>query len=85
MNLHHTNSTTWTCMLLARELRTRINHHLDKLQDDLMKELTEAENQITDETRDLIVSLDEKQKGLTEYQTNVVNIKEYASDLQTYD
>jgi hypothetical protein len=58
-----------------RELRTRINSHLDKLQDDLMKELTETENQITDETRDLIVSLDEKQKELTEYQTNVVNIK----------
>jgi hypothetical protein len=35
-----------------RELRTRINNHLDKLQDDLMKELTETENQITDETRD---------------------------------
>ena len=49
-----------------------------------MKELTETENQITDETRDLIVSLDEKQKELTEYQTNVVNIKKYASDLQTY-
>ena len=67
-----------------RELRISINNHLDKLQDDLMKELTETENRITDETRDLIVSLDEKQKGLTEYQTNVVNIKEYASDLQTY-
>jgi hypothetical protein len=67
-----------------RELRTRINNHLDKLQDDLMKTLTETENQITDETRDLIVSLDEKQKELTEYQTNVVNIKKYASDLQTY-
>jgi WD40 repeat protein len=67
-----------------RELRTRINNHLDKLQDDLMKELTETENQITDETRDLIVSLDEKQKELTEYQANVVNIKKYASDLQTY-
>jgi hypothetical protein len=67
-----------------RELRTKINNHLDKLQEDLMKKLTETENQITDETRDLMVSLDEKQKELTEYQTNVVNIKQYASDLQTY-
>jgi WD40 repeat protein len=31
-----------------------------------------------------MVSLGEKQKELTEYQTNVVNIKRYASDLQTY-
>ena len=29
------------------ELRTTINDHLDKLQDDLMKELTEAEKQVT--------------------------------------
>jgi hypothetical protein len=46
--------------------------------------LTEAEKQITDQTRELLVSLDEKQKELTEYQTNLVNIKKYASDLQTY-
>jgi hypothetical protein len=48
-----------------------------------MKELTEAEKQITEETRELLVSLDEKQKELTEYQTNIVSIKKYASDLQT--
>jgi hypothetical protein len=33
---------------------------------------------------ELLVSLDEKQKELTEYQTNIVNIKKYASDLQTF-
>jgi DNA repair exonuclease SbcCD ATPase subunit len=67
-----------------QELRTTINNHLDKLQDDLMKELTEAEKQVTKETRELLVSLDEKQTKLTEYQTNIVNIEKYASDLQTY-
>jgi hypothetical protein len=36
------------------------------------------------ETRELLVSLDEKQKELTEYQKNAVSIKEYASDLQTF-
>ena len=66
-----------------QELRTKINTHLDKLQEDLMKQLTEAEKQVTDETREQLVSLDEKQKELTEYQTNVVNIRKYASDLQT--
>jgi hypothetical protein len=65
-----------------QELRTTINTHLDKLQENLMTELTEAEKQVTDETRDLLVSLDEKQKELIEYQTNIVNIKMYASDLQ---
>ena len=66
------------------ELRTKINNHLDKLQEDLMKQLTEAEQQASDETRKLLVSLDEKQKELTEYQKNAVNIKNYASDLQTF-
>ena len=66
-----------------QELRTTINTHLDKLQENLMKELTEADKHVTEETRELLVSLDEKQKELTEHQTNMVNIKMYASDLQT--
>jgi hypothetical protein len=48
-----------------------MNNHLDKLQEDLMNELTEVEKQITEETRDLMISLDGKQKELTEYQTNI--------------
>jgi hypothetical protein len=67
-----------------RELRTTINDHLDKLQENLMKELTETEKRITDETRELLASLDQKQTELTEYQTHIVNIKMHASDLQAY-
>jgi DNA-binding beta-propeller fold protein YncE len=67
-----------------QELRTKVNNHLDKLQENLMKELLEAEKQVTEETRELLVSLDEKQKKLIEYQTNIVNIKRYASELQTF-
>jgi F0F1-type ATP synthase membrane subunit b/b' len=66
-----------------QELRTKINNYLDKLQEKLMTELAEAEKQVKEETREQLVSLDEKQKELTEYQTNVVNIKKYASNLQT--
>jgi hypothetical protein len=65
------------------ELRTKINNHLNRLQENLMTELNEAEIQVTDETRELLVYLDKKQKELTEYQTNVVNMKKNASDLQT--
>jgi hypothetical protein len=67
-----------------QELRTKINTHIDKLQEDLIKELTEAEKHVSDETRKLLASLDEKQKEQTEYQINAVNIKKYASDLQTF-
>jgi hypothetical protein len=48
-----------------------------------MKELIELEKQVTEETRELLVSLDEKQKKI-EYQTNIVNIKKYAPELQTF-
>jgi hypothetical protein len=41
-------------------------------------------NQVTEETRELLVSLDEKQKKLIEYQTNIVNIKKYVSALETF-
>ena len=47
------------------EERTKINNHLDKLQEDLMKKLTETEKHVTTETRKLLESLDEKQKELT--------------------
>jgi chromosome segregation ATPase len=67
-----------------RELRTKINNHLDKLQEDLMKELTEEETKITRKTRELLSSLDQNEKDLTEYQTNIVSIRQYASDLQTF-
>jgi hypothetical protein len=50
----------------------------------MMKELIELEKQVTEETGELLVSLDEKQKKLIEYQTNIVNIKKYASELQTF-
>ena len=67
-----------------RELRRKIDKHLDKLQEGQMMELTEAEEQVTEDTRELLVSLDEKQTKLTEHQTNIVNMKKYASDLQTF-
>jgi hypothetical protein len=41
-----------------QELRTKINNHLDSLQENLMTELDEAEIQVTDETRELLVSFD---------------------------
>jgi vacuolar-type H+-ATPase subunit I/STV1 len=67
-----------------QKLRTKVNNHLDKLQENQMKELIELEKQVTEETRELLVSLDEKHKKLIEYQTNIVNIKKYASELQTF-
>jgi gas vesicle protein len=41
-------------------LRTKVNNHLDKLQENMMKELTEAEKQVTEETEEILASLGEK-------------------------
>jgi hypothetical protein len=67
-----------------RELREKINNHFDKLQEDLLNELTEAVTIVTRQTSELMVSLDEKQKELSEYKTNMVHINQYASNLQTF-
>jgi hypothetical protein len=37
-----------------QEMRTKINIHLDKLQENLMKKLTEAETRVTEETCELL-------------------------------
>ena len=67
-----------------RELRRKIDKHFDKLQESLIMELTEKEKGITEQTLELLVTLDEKQKEMTEHQTNIVNIEKYASELQTF-
>jgi DNA-binding beta-propeller fold protein YncE len=67
-----------------RELRRKIDKHFDKLQESLIMELTEKEKVITEQTLELLVTLAEKQKEITEHQTNIVNIKKYASELQTF-
>ena len=67
-----------------QELRGKINNRLDKLQQDMLNELTEAVSIVTSHTSELMVSLDDKQKELNEYKTDMVNLKQYASDLQTF-
>jgi hypothetical protein len=46
-----------------RELREKINNHLDKLQEDLLNELTEAVTIVTSQTSELMASLDENKNS----------------------
>ena len=57
------------------KLRTKIDKHLDMLQESMIKELTAKEKGIAEQTRELLATLDEKQKKMTEHQTNILNIK----------
>ncbi|XP_052075688.1 uncharacterized protein LOC127713100 [Mytilus californianus] len=66
------------------ETRVLIKNHLDKLQESLMKELYAAEEKENKKISRLISSIQEKEREITECQTNLDKIKQYASDLQTF-
>jgi hypothetical protein len=58
---------------ILHDILVSFNNHLDKLQENLMKELKEVEKQVTEKSREVLVSLDEKQTKLTDYQKNIVS------------
>ncbi|XP_076106202.1 uncharacterized protein LOC143074853 [Mytilus galloprovincialis] len=70
--------------LEIKKTRILINDHLDKLQESLMKELYAAEEKENKKISCLISSVQEKEREITECQTNFDKIKQHASDLQTF-
>ncbi|XP_071178297.1 uncharacterized protein [Mytilus edulis] len=70
--------------LEIKETRMLINDHLDILQESLMKELYDAEEKENKKISCLISSVQEKEREITECQTNLDKIKQHASDLQTF-
>ncbi|CAC5411746.1 unnamed protein product [Mytilus coruscus] len=66
------------------QTRIIINNHLDKLQEKLRKELCEIEEKENKEICQLISMLEEKENDIAECQTNILSIKQYASDLQAF-
>ncbi|CAG2255462.1 unnamed protein product [Mytilus edulis] len=66
------------------ETRARINLHLDKLQNAILKDLKTREEEDINKIRRLLKSMTDKEEEITELQTNISNIKQYASELQTF-
>ncbi|CAG2240316.1 unnamed protein product [Mytilus edulis] len=66
------------------ETRVRINLHLDKVQNAILKDLKTREEEESNKIRQLLKSMTDKEKEITELQTNIGNIKQYASELQTF-
>ncbi|CAG2198772.1 unnamed protein product [Mytilus edulis] len=66
------------------ETRARINRHLDNLQDTILKELKTREKKESNKIRPVLKSLIDKDKAITEHQTNIVKLKKYASQLQPF-
>ncbi|CAC5407915.1 unnamed protein product [Mytilus coruscus] len=66
------------------ETRARINLHLDKLQNAVLKDLKRREEKESNKIRRLLKSLKDKENEITEHQANIANIKQYASELQIF-
>ncbi|XP_076076632.1 uncharacterized protein LOC143047448 [Mytilus galloprovincialis] len=67
-----------------KQTRINVNHHLDKLQDDLIKELMTVEQREKSKIEKLLTSLNKKEKEIAEVQENFASIKHHASELQTF-
>lgn len=68
----------------VQETRSRINQHLDNLQDGFLYELKIKEEEASIRIQRLLNSLIDKEKEIIEHQKNIVNIKQYASERQTF-
>ncbi|CAC5363555.1 unnamed protein product [Mytilus coruscus] len=67
-----------------KQTRKNVNHHLDKLQDDLITELLRVEQKEKNKIEKLLTSLKMKEKEITGVQENIASIKQHASELQTF-
>ncbi|XP_071136137.1 putative autophagy-related protein 11 [Mytilus edulis] len=67
-----------------KQTRTKINRHLDGLQNDLLKELKAAEEKENNKIQKLLTDLKTKEIEITEFKDNIANFKQHASKLQAF-
>ncbi|CAG2246609.1 unnamed protein product [Mytilus edulis] len=67
-----------------KENRTKINLHLDKLQDNLKKELMTVEQKESRKIEKMLTTSGKKEKEITDIQVNNASIKQKASELKTF-
>jgi DNA-binding beta-propeller fold protein YncE len=68
----------------VKQMRVKINSHLDTLEQNFLKELDDAEDKIKSKIENLLKQLSEESKTIDGIQRDITAIKEYASDLQTF-
>ncbi|CAC5388350.1 unnamed protein product [Mytilus coruscus] len=68
----------------VKQTRIIINNHLDKIQDDIIKKLNAIEKNENKIISELLSVLKENEGEITEFRTNIENIKEHATDLQAF-
>ncbi|CAC5419150.1 unnamed protein product [Mytilus coruscus] len=67
-----------------KKTRIKINNHLDKLIEDLLKQLNVLEEKENSKICHLLSTLEKKEKEIAECQKSILNIKQHATDLQMF-
>lgn len=69
---------------IIQNFRLSINDHLDKLEKNIVDELSREICKLGNEMETFLTILDEKRKHLKDLKTNSVNLQRYGTDLQTF-
>lgn len=67
-----------------QQLRVKINSHFDRLEKDITTKLLNAEDEIRLKIETLLTQLSAESKSLNKLHSNILAVKDYASDLQTF-
>ncbi|CAG2214776.1 unnamed protein product [Mytilus edulis] len=67
-----------------QQFRLKINSHLDQIHDSLIKKLDETEERECEKICNLLKQLEKKEQEIKEFQSDIANIKQYASEFQSF-
>jgi predicted DNA-binding protein (UPF0278 family) len=67
-----------------KQMRVKINSHLDTLEQNILQELDDKEDKIKSKIDKLFEQLSKNSKAIEGLQSDIIAVKEYASDLQTF-
>jgi hypothetical protein len=65
-------------------MRLKINSHLDTLEQNILQKLDDTEDKIKSKIDNLLKQLSKNSKTVEGLQSDIIAVKEYASDLQTF-
>jgi DNA anti-recombination protein RmuC len=66
-----------------KQMRVKINSHLDTLEQNILKELDDREDKVKSNIDKLLKQLSKNSKNVEGLQSDIIAVKEYASYLQT--
>ena len=67
-----------------KQMRVKINSHLDTLEHNILQEVDDTEKKIKSKIDNMLQQLSKNSKAVEGLQSNMIAVKEFASDLQTF-